>query len=92
MDLKYCIKFANDNPVSFMATTQGEHPRVRALLMWLADESGFCYHTGTAKSVYKQFKNNPNAEFCFYHAFGDMMAQNMRDAEIPRISSENLCH
>ena len=77
MDFKDCIKFANDNPVSFIATMEGEMPRVRAFLMWFADESGFYYHTGTAKSVYKQLKNNPNAEICFYHAGGEMMAKNM---------------
>ena len=77
MDFKDCIKFANDNPVSFIATMEGEKPRVRAFLMWFADESGFYYHTGTAKSVYKQLKNNPNVEICFYHAGGEMMAKNM---------------
>ena len=70
MDYKDCIKFANDNPVSFIATMDGEMPRVRAYLMWCADESGFYYHTGTAKSVYKQLKNNPNVEICFYNACG----------------------
>ena len=59
MEFKDCIKFANENPVSYIATVDGDQPRVRAFLMWFADESGFYYHTGTAKSVYKQLKNNP---------------------------------
>ena len=63
MDFRDCLKFASDNPVSFIASMEGEQPRVRAFLMWFADESGFYYHTGTAKS----------------------MAENMREAEIPRI-------
>jgi pyridoxamine 5'-phosphate oxidase len=77
MNFKDCLKFASENPVSFIASMEGEQPRVRAFLMWFADESGFYYHTGTAKSVYKQLKNNPNVEICFYHVGGDMMARNM---------------
>jgi uncharacterized pyridoxamine 5'-phosphate oxidase family protein len=77
MDFKDFVKFANENPVSFIATMDGEQPRVRAFLMWFADESGFYYHTGTAKSVYRQLKNNPNVEICFYRAGEDMMAKNM---------------
>ncbi len=72
MDFRDCLKFASDNPVSFIATQDREMPRVRAFLMWFADESGFYYH-------------NPNVEVCFYHVGGDMMAENMREAEIPRI-------
>jgi pyridoxamine 5'-phosphate oxidase len=77
MNFKDCLKFASDNPVSFIASMEGEQPRVRAFLMWFADESGFYYHTAAAKSVYKQLKNNPNVEICFYHVGGDMMARNM---------------
>jgi pyridoxamine 5'-phosphate oxidase len=77
MDFKDCLNFARENPVSFIATIDGEKPRVRAFLMWFADESGFYYHTTTAKSVYKQLKNNPNVEICLYHAGREMMAKNM---------------
>ena len=77
MEFKDCIKFANENPVSYIATMDGDQPRVRAFLMWFADESGFYYHTGTAKSVYKQLKNNPRVEVCFYHPSSDLMAKNM---------------
>lgn len=77
MDYNDCLKFANDNPVSFIATMDGNTPRVRAFLMWFADESGFYYHTSAAKNVCKQLKNNPNTEVCFYHAGGDIMAKNM---------------
>ncbi len=77
MDFKDCIKFANENPVNFIATMDSEMPRVRAFSMWFANESGFYYHTGTTKSVYRQLKNNSNVEICLYHAGGDMMAKNM---------------
>jgi pyridoxamine 5'-phosphate oxidase len=93
MDFRDCLKFASDNPVSFIATMDREMPRVRAFLMWFADESGFYYHTGTAKSVYMQLKNNPNVEVCFYRAGGDMMARNMMRVagEVEFLDDTNLC-
>ncbi len=65
MDLKDCIKFANENPVSYIATEDGDQPRVRAFLMWFADESGFYFHTGSPKNVFKQLSRNPKVEICF---------------------------
>jgi pyridoxamine 5'-phosphate oxidase len=44
---------------------EGDQPRVRGLLMWFADESGFYFHTGTPKNVCKQLKKNPKLEVCF---------------------------
>jgi len=85
MDFKDCLKFASDKPVSFVASMEGGQPRVRAFLMWFSDEGGFYYHTVMAKNVYKQLKNNPNVDVCFYHSGGDMLARNMREAEIPQI-------
>ncbi len=66
MDYKDCIKFANENPVCFLATMEGDQPRVRALLFWRADETGFYLQTGAMKELCKQLKKNPNAEICFY--------------------------
>ena len=66
MDITDCIKFANENPVTYIATVEGDQPRVRAFAMWFADNTGFYYHTGTPKSVYQQLRKNPKAELCFY--------------------------
>ncbi len=66
MDYKDCIKFANQNPVCYLATAEGDQPRVRALLFWYADETGFYLQSGTMKELYSQLKKNPNAEICFY--------------------------
>ncbi len=65
MDLEECAKFANDNPVGYVATVEGDQPRVRAFLMWFADESGFYFHTGEPKNVCKQLRRNPKTEVCF---------------------------
>ena len=75
MELKDYIEFANKNPACYVATTDGDQPRVRGLLMWFADESGFYFHTGTPKNVCKQLKKNPKLEVCF-------MAQSQDPAEM----------
>ncbi|VVB62858.1 Pyridoxine/pyridoxamine 5'-phosphate oxidase [uncultured archaeon] len=64
MDFKDCINFANENRVSYVATCDGGQPRVRAFLMWLADESGFYFHTGSTKGVFRQLKANQKVEVC----------------------------
>ncbi len=66
MDFTECVKFANENPVTYIATNDGDQPRVRAFAMWFADHTGFYYHTGTPKSIYKQLIRNPNVELCFF--------------------------
>jgi pyridoxamine 5'-phosphate oxidase len=67
MDIKDCIKFANDNPVCYLATVEGDQPRVRALLFWFADKTGFYFQSGTFKEHVDHLKINPKAEACFYN-------------------------
>jgi uncharacterized pyridoxamine 5'-phosphate oxidase family protein len=66
MDFAECEQFANANPVAYIATADGDQPRVRAFAMWFADKSGFYFHTGTPKRVYRQLLKNPKIEICFY--------------------------
>ena len=44
----------------------GNQPRVRPILMWLANEHGFYFQTETAKAFYHQLKANKKVEICFY--------------------------
>jgi pyridoxamine 5'-phosphate oxidase len=67
MNLQECIKFANDHPVCYIATTDGDQPRVRAVLMWFADENGFYFETLSPKDMSKQLHQNPKVEICFYN-------------------------
>ncbi len=78
MDFTECVKFANENPVTYIATADGDQPRVRAFAMWFADSTGFYYHTGTPKSVYGQLVKNPNVELCFYAPGTDGAGKMMR--------------
>lgn len=67
-NLKECIEFANEARVCFLATADGDQPRVRALQFWFADPSGFYLQTGTVKAFYGQLKKNPKTEVCFFKA------------------------
>ena len=67
MDLQDCVKFASENPVCFAATMDGEQPRVRALLMFFANERGFYFATLSPKRFSQQLKENPKVEVCFFN-------------------------
>jgi pyridoxamine 5'-phosphate oxidase len=66
MDIKDCAEFANENNPCYLATVEGDQPRVRALGMWYADETGFYFQAQTVKALYKQIQQNPKVEgyFC----------------------------
>ena len=66
MDFRDCIDFANENPVCYVATIDGDQPRVRAFGLWKADEGGLLFSTSTSKDVYRQLQKNPRVEICFY--------------------------
>lgn len=65
MDANDYIKFANENPISCIATLDNDQPRVRAMMMWYADKTGLYYSTAANKDFYKQLKANPKVEVCF---------------------------
>jgi len=66
MDCNDCIKFANENKPCFFATAENKQPRVRGILLWYADRTGFYFSTNDDKSFYKQLKDNQTVEICFY--------------------------
>ncbi len=75
MEIDDCIKFANANPASYLATVEGNQPRVRGLLLWFADKTGLYYNIGATKDVYKQLQANPKVEACFFDAKSQSMTQ-----------------
>jgi len=66
MNKKDIFDLMNKNPVFFLATTEGDQPRVRGMLLYKADESGIIFHTGVKKDLYTQVVNNNKVELCFY--------------------------
>lgn len=67
MTLQDCITFVNENPICYIATTDGDQPRVRALLLVLADQKGFGFCTLSPKKMSQQLHQNPKVEVCFYN-------------------------
>ncbi len=78
MNVETCIKFANDNPTSYLATCDGTQPRVRSLLLWYADKTGLYYNIGAKKDVFAQLKLNPKVEVCFF----DTKSKNMTSMRV----------
>ena len=79
MNKQDCIEFANQHPVCFLASTDGSQPRVRAVLLVKADETGFYFDLLNSKNMVKQLLANPKAEVCFYNNAPDLMlAKQMR--------------
>ncbi len=77
MDFKDCINFANDVKVCYLATNDHGQPRVRALAMWYADETGFYMQTATMRDMYGQLRADPRVELCFWKP-GEMSGRMMR--------------
>lgn len=65
MHKEQLFEIMNNNPSFFLATVDGQFPRVRGMLLYKADSSGIYFHTGSMKNVYQQILNNKNAELCF---------------------------
>ena len=79
MGMQDCIRFAGENPICFVATTEGEQARVRALALWFANEEGFHFAILSPKQLRRQLKANPKIEVCFYNNPADLMeAKQMR--------------
>ncbi len=75
MELNDYIKFANENPISYLATTEGTQPRVRGFQLWYADKTGLYYSSAAGKELYKQLKENPKVEICFFNPKSKDMQQ-----------------
>src|SRR5512139_2662122 len=65
MDLKEYANFANENKACYLATVEGDQPRVRCLGMWFADETGFYFQAQSVKAMCKQLQKNPKVEVYF---------------------------
>ena len=70
MDFKDCVKFANENKTCYLATCEGDQPRVRAMGMWKADEDGFWFQGQTVKAFFKQLQKNPLSPFIICRVCG----------------------
>ena len=65
MTKKEVIEAISRNPVFYLATEEGDQPRVRGMLLYKADEEGIVFHTGKMRELFTQLMKNNNAELCF---------------------------
>lgn len=72
MDLHDCIGFATEHPICYLASEDGDQARVRALLLWFADERGFYFMTMSPKQFSEQLHENPKVEVCFYNGASEL--------------------
>ena len=61
------LAFMNETHHCYLATVEGNRPRVRAMALFRADEDGIIIQTNNYKDVYKQISANPNVELCFHN-------------------------
>ena len=60
------LEFLNENPEFFLATCEGNEPRVRGMRLYQATKGGFFFNTRKDKSLHRQLMKNPSVELCFY--------------------------
>ncbi len=58
------LKFLKDNPTYYLATMEGDQPRVRPFGTIALFEGRLYFQTGHVKSVYQQLIANPKIEIC----------------------------
>jgi len=72
VELSDCLTFAGEHPICYLATEDGDQPRVRPLLLWFADTRGFYFMTMSPKQFSAQLHRNPKVEVCFYNGSGEL--------------------
>ena len=65
MNEQKIYELMNSNLGFYLATMDGDQPRVRGMMLYKADKDGIIFHTASTKDVYKQLQKNPKAELCF---------------------------
>jgi uncharacterized pyridoxamine 5'-phosphate oxidase family protein len=58
------LKFLTDNPTFYLATVDGDLPKVRPFGFVMKFDGKLCFCTSNQKNVYRQLKANPNFEVC----------------------------
>lgn len=65
MTKKEVIEAINKAPVFYLATEEGNQPRVRGMLLYKADEHEIVFHTAKMRELFSQLMGNNQAELCF---------------------------
>ena len=58
MNKNEIIEAINKNPVFYLATMDGDMPRVRGMLLYKADENEIVFHTAKMRDLFHQIMKN----------------------------------
>jgi pyridoxamine 5'-phosphate oxidase len=58
------LAFLNSHPACHLATTEGNQPHVRGMMMVRADKEGILFQTADLKDLWAQIQSNPKVEIC----------------------------
>jgi pyridoxamine 5'-phosphate oxidase len=78
MNFQECVEFANQCRTVYIATLDGNQPRVRPMALQFADERGFYFQTEPVKRFHQQMKANQKVELCFHNTQGGGLGKVMR--------------
>ncbi len=67
------LEFLNDNSVFYIATVDGDTPKVRPFGFAMEFNGMLCFATSNKKEVYAQLKANPKAEICTTSKTGEWL-------------------
>jgi pyridoxamine 5'-phosphate oxidase len=73
MNFQEYVDFAKGAYHCFMATIDGDQPRVRPIGTWFADKTGFYFQTESVKLLPKQLQKNNKVELCYFGKDGKVM-------------------
>jgi len=83
------LKYLTDNPVFYIATVDGNMPKVRPFGFVMEYEGKLCFCTSNQKNVYKQLKANPNFELSTASADGSWLRLKGKAVFCTTIESKN---
>jgi len=69
------IAYMQSCPICYLATVEGNAPRVRAIMIYKVNEREIIIQTNEQKEVSLQMLKNPNIELLFYNAQKPEMMQ-----------------
>ena len=67
------LQFLTDNHVFYLATMDGDTPKVRPLGFVMEYDGKLCFSTNNKKNMYKQLISNPKFEICVASESGEWL-------------------
>jgi uncharacterized pyridoxamine 5'-phosphate oxidase family protein len=72
-EMEEVLQFLKDNPIFYIATVDGDTPKVRPFGFAMEYEGKLCFCTNNQKDVYKQLKANPKFEISVASKTGEWL-------------------